>query len=233
MRRPVQCSRIGSAPARSLPRIRPAAIPLSPAFSGCAAWRLKMPMRSPEIFTFTARRKRRLAEVLPQRLSEWQCHVSIDHDAQPLVETPLGLPTESLSRLRRVTNQYIDLCWTLIARIVFDVLFPLQVGMGNSCFDKLADRVGFASSQHEIVAFTKLQNPPHAFDVFRCKAPISLRVQISEEQFLLQPLFDRRISTLDFASDNCFAAPRAFMVEHNDVACATSVALSKVNGRPI
>src|SRR5206468_11814514 len=120
---------------------------------------------------------------------------------------------ESLSRLRRVTNQYIDLCWTLIARIVFDVLFPLQVGTGKSCFDKLADRVGFASSQHEIVAFTKLQNPPHAFDVSRCKAPIPLRVQFSEDQFLLQPAFVRRNSTRDLARDNCFAAPRLLMAE--------------------
>src|SRR5438034_11030567 len=181
----------------------------------------------------TRSHSRQLAEVLLRRLSREQCYVSIHHDAHQLVETHLGFPTESLSRLRRVTNQYIDLCWTLIARIVFDVLFPLQVGMGKSCFDKLADRVGFASSQHEIVAFTKLQNPPHAFDVFRCKAPISLRVQISEEQFLLQPVFDRRNSTRDFASDKCFAAPRAFMVEHNGVACAKSVALSIVNGRPI
>src|SRR5206468_11847569 len=114
---------------------------------------------------------------------------------------------ESLSRLRRVTNQYIDLCWTLIARIVFDVLFPLQVGTGKSCFDKLADRVGFASSQHEIVAFTKLQNPPHAFDVFRCKAPIPLRLQLTEEQFPLQPVFDHRNSTRTFATINSFAAP--------------------------
>ena len=105
--------------------------------------------------------------------------------------------------------------------------------MGKSGFDKLADSVGFASSQHEIVAFTELQNPPHAFDVFRCKAPISLRIQIAEEQFFLQPMFDGCNGARDFASDKSFAAPRAFMVEHDGVACAKSVALPIVDGRPI
>jgi hypothetical protein len=34
--------------------------------------------------------------------------------------------------------------------------------------------------------------------------------QIAEEQFLLQPVFDRRNSTRDLARDESFAAPRAF-----------------------
>src|SRR5438045_7117890 len=105
--------------------------------------------------------------------------------------------------------------------------------MGKSGFDKLADSVGFASSQHEIVAFTELQNPPHAFDVFRCKAPISLRIQIAEEQFFLQPVFDGCNRARDFASDKRFAASRTFVVEHDGVARTKAVALPIVNSRPI
>ena len=157
-----------------------------------------------------AKQLRELAEMLSRRLSRQQCHVRIHHDTHQFVETHLRFPTQSLSRLRSVTNQYIHLCWTLIARIVFDVLLPIQVGVGKSCFDKLAHRVRFAGSQHEIVAFANLQNSPDAFNVIRRKAPISLRVQIAEEQFLLQPVFGRRDSTRDFASDKSFAAPRAF-----------------------
>src|SRR5437764_15274173 len=102
--------------------------------------------------------------------------------------------------------------------------------MGKSGFDKLADSVGFASSQHEIVAFTELQKPPHAFDVFRCKAPISLRIPIAEEQFFLQPMIRGCNGARDFASDKRFAEPRAFMVEHDGSAGRNSLVSAIVDG---
>src|SRR5262245_43178362 len=97
--------------------------------------------------------------------------------------------------------------------------------MGKSGFDKLAHTMRFACSQNEIVAFAKLKNSPDAFKVLRDKHKISFRLQIAEEQFLLQSMFDRCNSTRDFARDKRFAAPRAFMVEHDRVARTKSIAL--------
>src|SRR5215475_751783 len=105
--------------------------------------------------------------------------------------------------------------------------------MGKSGFDKLAHTMRFACSQNEIVAFAKLQNSPDAFNVLRRKTPVSFRLQIAKEQFLLQSMFDRRNSTRDFARDKRFAAPRAFMVEHDRVARAKRIALPIIDGGPI
>src|SRR5262245_39755150 len=78
-----------------------------------------------------------------------------------------------------------------------------------------------------------LKDSPHPFYVLGCISPISFCIQIAEEQFLLQPVFDRRNSTRDFARDKSFTAPSAFMVEQNAIARTKPIALPVVYRCPI
>src|SRR6478672_10961705 len=105
--------------------------------------------------------------------------------------------------------------------------------MREGGLDELAHCVRFAGSQHEVVAFAELHNSPHPFDVLRRVSPIAFCVQVAEEQFRLHALLNGSDCARNFAADESFAAPRAFMVEQNAIAGAKAVALSIVNGRPV
>src|SRR5438552_17064201 len=120
-----------------------------------------------------------------------QFHVRVNHDADKLVESYRRSPIENLFGFGSVTDQVLNFCWPLITWVVFDEFFPIKIDMWKSRFGKLTHGVRFTSSQHEIVPFSKLKNSPHAFDVLRCISPIAFRVQVTEEQFLLQSAFDR------------------------------------------
>src|SRR5206468_10221551 len=100
-------------------------------------------------------------------------------------------------------------------------------------FDKLTHRVAFAGSKDEVVSFPCLQNSPHAFDILRRVSPVTLCVEVAEEQFLLQTMLNRGNRPRDLAGNESFPASRAFMVEPDDVARAKTVSLEIVNCGPI
>src|SRR5882724_6755281 len=78
-----------------------------------------------------------------------------------------------------------------------------------------------------------LKDSPHPFHVLRCISPISFCIESTEEQFLLQPVFDRSDCTRDFARDEGFAAARTFVIKQNAIARAEPIALAAVYRRPI
>src|SRR4030095_4746703 len=107
------------------------------------------------------------------------------------------------------------------------------IGVREGRLDELAHSVRFAGSQHEVVAFAELDNSPHPFDVLRRISPIAFCVQVAEEQFLLHALLNGSDCSRNFAAEKRFAAPRAFMVKHDAVAGAETVALPIIHGCPI
>src|SRR6476660_3009224 len=78
-----------------------------------------------------------------------------------------------------------------------------------------------------------LKDSPHPFHVLGCISPISFCIESTEEQLLLQPMFDRGDCTRDFTRDESFAAARTFVIEQNAIARAKPIALAVVYRRPI
>ena len=78
-----------------------------------------------------------------------------------------------------------------------------------------------------------LKNSPRAFDILRRISPVPFCVQVAEEQFRLQAVFNRGDSTRDFARNERFATARALVVEHNAIGREKAVALAVVDRRPI
>src|SRR5689334_8398108 len=105
--------------------------------------------------------------------------------------------------------------------------------MCESGFNQFAHSVRLAGCQHEVVAFAELHNSPHPFNVLRCVSPIALGVEIAEEQFVLSAMLDGSHCARNFATDESFTAPRTFMIEHDAVAGAETVALAIIHGCPV
>jgi hypothetical protein len=75
--------------------------------------------------------------------------------------------------------------WPLISRVVLYELVPIKIDVAESDLDKFTHGVAFASSQDEIVSFSKLQNSPGAFDILRRVALGTFCIQVAEKQVLL------------------------------------------------
>src|SRR6059058_3345809 len=101
------------------------------------------------------------------RFAREQLHVRVHHDSHKLVKSDFWFPAENLLRLCSVTEQKVHLGWSLITRVVLYELLPIQIGVSEGSFDKLAHAVGFAGSQHEVISFAELQNSPHGLYILR------------------------------------------------------------------
>src|SRR3989440_2112881 len=129
--------------------------------------------------------------MLPWRVTREQVHVRIDHNAHQFVKSDFWFPAKNFLRLCSVTQKNVHLGWPLISRVVLYELLPIEIGVSECRFDKLAYRVAFTGSQYEIVSFSQLQNSPDALDIFGRISPVTLCVEIAEKQFLLQALLNR------------------------------------------
>src|SRR6059036_2157618 len=167
------------------------------------------------------------------RVAREQIHVRVHHDSHEFLKSYLWFPVENFFRLRSVTQKNVHLGWPLISRVMLYELLPIEIGVGECRFDKLAYRVAFTSSQDEIVSFSQLQNSPDALDIFGRISPVTLCVEVAEKQFLLQALLNRCDCARNLASDESLAAPRAFMIKHDAVARTEAVTFAVVNGGPV
>src|ERR1700719_548560 len=114
-------------------------------------------------------------------LARQQFHVRIHHDANQLLESYFRFPAEDLFRLRRIADEQVDLRWTFITRIVFDVLFPIKIDMCKGRFGEFAHSVRFAGRDDEIVALSLLQYLPHGLDILRRVTPVALRFKVAKK----------------------------------------------------
>ena len=98
---------------------------------------------------------------------------------------------------------------------------------------ELADGMGFAGSEHEVVGDLVLENAPHALDIVAGMAPVAPGVEIADPQALLQAELDRGHGTADLAGDEGLAAEGALVVEQDAVGGEQAVAVAVVAGDPV
>src|ERR1700730_913622 len=175
----------------------------------------------------------RTSSIFPARLHVGDRRdVGVHHVLDELVEARLGSPAELGSRLARIAEETIDLGRPEIARIDLDehlagrLLDALLRGstaapddvpadMAESLLDEFAHRVALAGREHIVVGPVLLQDQPHALDEFARMSPVPHGIEVSEEQFLLQPALDRRHCPRDLARDEGFASDRALVIEQD------------------
>ena len=114
----------------------------------------------------------------PCRLS---LQVRIDHHAYKIPEFDSGTPTELLPGLRSVAQKNVNLRGSVIARIDFNILLPVEIHIAKCFAEKVSHGICLAGRDDVIVRLVLLQHEPHGFHVIYGVAPVSLRVQISEK----------------------------------------------------
>src|SRR5919106_5786454 len=143
-----------------------------------------------------------------------EVEIGIDHQTNHLLKACARLPAELHARLARVPDQVLHLRGAEEARVDPDVVVGIDPDMVECDPHELADRVGLACGDHEVVGLVLLEHEPHGLDVVLGIAPIALRVEVAEGKLLLQPELDRCCSVGDLAGDE-LEAPALRVVDHD------------------
>src|SRR5207253_10633310 len=114
-------------------------------------------------------------------------------------EVHLWFPAEKTSSFRHVTAQLIDFRGAKIARVDFDVPLPVDVHVPERFVEKVPNGMTFTRGNDEVVWPFHLEDAPHRIDVVLGETPISLRVQIAEEELVREPELDARRCARDLA----------------------------------
>src|SRR5712692_4607779 len=171
------------------------------------------------------------------------------HLGDELLEAYLRRPAELRARLARIAEERLDFGRPEVARIdrhdaaarrVVALLAhapaaPLerQPDLARRRVHEVAHAVLLAGGDDEVLGLLLLQDQPHHLDEVARMAPVALRVEVAEEEALLQPQLDARQRARDLARDEGLAAHRALVVEEDPVAGVHAVGLAVVHRDPV
>jgi hypothetical protein len=79
--------------------------------------------------------------------------------------------------------------------------------------DELAHAVGLTRRDHVVLRLVLLEHQPHGLDVVLGVAPVTLRVEVSEGELLLQAELDRGRTVGDLAGHELQPPTGSFVVE--------------------
>src|ERR1035438_7600863 len=109
------------------------------------------------------------------------------------------------------------------------MLLPIQPGMRKGKLDKFADRVGFSSTDNEVVRGFLLQHQPHGADIVRSVSPIPVGVEIAEVKLLLNTVLDVGDGASNLTGDKRLAAAWRLVIEQDTARCVEPIALPIVH----
>src|ERR1700726_130002 len=127
----------------------------------------------------------------------------------------LRVPAELVACFARITAEVIDFGWTKEARIDLDIRSPVEIEGAESDIEAVTHRVRLSCGDHEVVGLLLLEHQPHCFNIGAGKPPVTTCVEVAQEQFCVEPVFDTSSSTRDFACHKRNAAARTFVIEQN------------------
>ena len=139
----------------------------------------------------------------------------IDHHAGQFFHTGGGFPAELILCFCGIAKELLHLGWSEVPGINLNKVGVVQADMFEGQFAETTNGNHFSSRNHVIVRLILLQHPPHGFDVISGKTPVSLRIEVAKEQFVLQAEFDTAHSPGDFSCNKCLTPPWRFVVEQN------------------
>eukprot|EP00976_Prorocentrum_cordatum_P060052 1175741-Prorocentrum_minimum.AAC.2 len=182
-------------------------------------------------------------------LNDHHFAVFLDHLLHQLVERGLRRPPEHLLDTGRVGVKQVHLRRSVelgiysdhngagfrdIAHLIDIIPSPAdgQAYAAESDLAKLAHGTRAARADDEIVRLVVLKNEPHRHHVVTGVPPVPLRVDVTQEQALLEAVFDPCHRPRDLPGHEVVPAARALVVEENPVGSKDVVSLSVVNDGP-
>src|SRR5688572_15409898 len=113
------------------------------------------------------------------------------------------------------------------------MFFPVELEVTEDLVAELADAVGLAGGDDEVLGLSLLEHEPHGLDVVAGESPVALGVEVAEEELLLEAELDAGGSAGDLAGDEGLAAAGGFVVEEDAIAGVHAVRLAVVDGLPV
>ena len=98
---------------------------------------------------------------------------------------------------------------------------------------EVAHGVHLVGGEHEVIRLVLLENPPHAFSVFRRIPPVALGTKVAEDQFLLQSQLNPGRRPRDLARDKGFSPAGRLVIEQDAVAGVDPVRFPVVHDNPV
>src|SRR5688572_33377862 len=94
----------------------------------------------------------------------------------------MRFPAQLRMCLCRIADEAIDLGWSEEARVLHDVLLPVESDVAEGELTEFADRMGLARGDHVIDRCVLLEHHPHCFDVVRRGSTVELRLAVAEPE---------------------------------------------------
>src|SRR5205085_3846152 len=117
----------------------------------------------------------------------------------------LRLPTERPLGLARIAEKEIHLRRPFVTRVVLDMPAVVEVEQSERLLDEFSHTVRFARRDDEVVGGIDLHHEPHRLDVVTGEAPVTFRLEVAEEELVLQTELDASRHARDLSRDKCFA----------------------------
>mmetsp|Transcript_1083 Transcript_1083/g.1870 ORF Transcript_1083/g.1870 Transcript_1083/m.1870 type:complete len:369 (+) Transcript_1083:223-1329(+) len=178
--------------------------------------------------------------------------VLLNHLLHQVIEGGTELPSNLFLRLGGVTEEKFDLGRSEVAGINLHKLAAL-IGSINSdlidgsglaspldgstnnlegLLDKLTDGVSLSGSEDVVIGLILLKHAPHTLDVVAGMAPITLGVDVSEVEALVDALMDAGDGGGDLTGDEGLATAGTLVVEEDAVGKVHAVSLTVVHKDP-
>ena len=129
----------------------------------------------------------------------------INHHAGQLFHTGGGFPTELVFCFGGIAQELLHFRWSEVTGINLNKVGVVQPDVFEGQLAEAPNRNHFSGRNHVIVWFVLLQHAPHGFDIITSKSPVSLRIEVAKEQFVLEAEFDPAHCPGDFSCDKRFA----------------------------
>jgi hypothetical protein len=92
--------------------------------------------------------------------------------------------------------------------------------------------MGLPRGKNVVIGFVFLKHPPHAFNVVPSMTPVTLGINVTEVESLVEPSMDASNTCGNLAGDKRATATRRLMIEQNAVGQVHSVCLAIVDEDP-
>ncbi len=178
--------------------------------------------------------------------------VLLDHLADQFLERGAELPSDLLLGLGGIAEEKFDLSGTEVLGIDFNQDAILIVGIntnlvdgaglalplngsannGEGTLDELANGVGLSGGQDVVVGLLLLEHAPHTLNVVAGMAPITLGVDVSEVEALVNSLVDAGDGGGNLAGDEGTATAGTLVVEEDAVGKVHAIRLAVVDKDP-
>ena len=134
-----------------------------------------------------------------------------------MIEADFRLPVEGFARPGCIAQQDVHLRRTKVAGVDRHVPLVVEAQFRKNLLGELAHRVGLSGGDDVVVGPLLLEHQPHRLDVIAGESPVAFRLEIAEEELVLEAELDPGGRPGDLPGHEGLSAAGGFVVEEDAV----------------